>query len=64
VFWLLEGYASYILKYIFDIFQNVKKIDAKNSHIHFHMLYAHKVVAQQIHVSCGACTKDNFLLNI
>jgi hypothetical protein len=29
MFWLLRAYASCILKYIFDIFQNVKKLKQK-----------------------------------
>jgi hypothetical protein len=44
MFWLLGVYAFYILKYIFDIFQNIKIIETKNSHVHLHMLHAHKVI--------------------
>jgi hypothetical protein len=29
MFWLLGAYALYILKYIFDIFKNVKKMKQK-----------------------------------
>jgi hypothetical protein len=42
VFGLLGAYASFILKYIF---QNVKKIETKNSYAHLRVLHAHKVVS-------------------
>jgi hypothetical protein len=52
MFWLLGAYALYILKYIFDIFHLKNKI--KISHVHLHVLYAHKIVARQMecHVAC------------
>jgi hypothetical protein len=44
-FWLMGAYALFILKYIFDTFQNIKDINKKNrtqsSYVH-----AHKVVSR------------------
>jgi hypothetical protein len=58
MFWLLGPYTFYILKYIFNIFENFKKVEIRNSCVHLHVLHAYKVVARQINMPYGVCKKD------
>jgi hypothetical protein len=44
MFWLLGAYASFILKYTFVTFCNVKKLETKNSRSYLYMLGVHEVL--------------------
>jgi hypothetical protein len=58
--YLLGSYAPIILKCILNIFWNIKKIQTKNSRVHLHMLYAHKVFREKI-ICRLSCVKRQYL---
>jgi hypothetical protein len=57
---LLSGaYAPLIyLKCIFDIFENIKKIETKMFCVHVHVLRAYKIVSTKIDILYGLCKNE------